>query len=174
MFVALASGALWLAFWEVSQSLLHFTQTGNGITLLYIPAGVRLVILLISGIWGAFGIALAFPLAILQVYPDASWKEALVYSAVAGFVPWATVSAVCRAAGVSRDLASLRSFHLPLLAAAVSVMGALSYTGALTLFGRLEPERVLQNLTAMTAGDFLGCFAVVLLVRAVITGGKQR
>ena len=174
IFVAVASGLLWLAFWQASQSTLSFTQLANGITLVYVPAGIRLVILLISGIWGAVGIALAFPFALLQVYPDASWQEMLAYSAIAGFVPWATVLAVCRAANVSRDLASLRSIHLPLLAAAISVAGALAYAGALTLFGRLQAELLLQNVTAMSAGDFLGCFAVVLLLRVVITGGKQR
>ena len=174
IFVAAASGLLWLAFWEASQSILGFTQLGNGITLLYVPAGIRLVILLISGIWGALGIAMAFPFAMLQVYPDASLQEALVYSVIAGFVPWIAVWAVCRAAKVSRDLGSLRSIHLPLLAAAVSIAGALAYAGALTAYGRLEPNLLLQNVTAMSAGDFLGCFAVVLLVRAVIAGGKQR
>lgn len=165
---------LWLAFWQASQSTMTFTQLSSGITLIYVPAGVRLVILLISGIWGAVGIALAFPLAMLQVYPDASWQEILAYAAIAGFVPYATVYTVCRAANVSRDLRTLRAFHLPLLAAAVSVTGALAYTGALTAFGRLDAGLLLQNFTAMTAGDFLGCFAVVLLVRVIITGGKQR
>lgn len=172
--VALASGALWLAFWVASQSALAFTQLSNGITLVYVPAGVRLVILLISGFWGAFGIALAFPLALFEVYPDASWRETLTYAAIAGLVPYATVIAACRAAGITRDLRSLRSIHLPLLAAAVSLTGALAYAGALTAFGRLDSDLLLQNVTAMSAGDFLGCFAVVLLVRLVIAGGKQR
>lgn len=172
--VAAASGIVWLAVWQGAQSILGFTQLDDGITLVYIPAGVRLVILLISGIWGALGIALAFPLALLQVYPDVSWPEALAYSAIAGFVPYATVAGVCRAANVSHDLGSLRSIHLPLLAIAVSVTGALAYTAALTLFGRLDADTFLANLSAMTAGDFLGCFAVVLLVRLVVIGLNRR
>jgi hypothetical protein len=44
----------------------------------------------------------------------------------------------------------------------------------LTAYGRLDSAMLLQNLTAMTAGDFLGCFAVVLLVRLVIASRKQR
>jgi hypothetical protein len=172
--VAVASGAVWLACWQAAQSVLVFTQLETGITLIYIPAGIRLVILLISGIGGALGIALAFPLALLQVYPDATWQEALAYSAIAGLVPYATVFTVCRAARVSRDLGTLRSFHLPLLSAAVSVIGALAYTGALTAYGRLDRSMLLKNVTAMAVGDFLGCFAVVVLVRLVITSRKQR
>ena len=172
--VALASGVIWLASWQVAQPLFHFTQVKAGITLLYIPAGIRLVILLISGLWGAFGIILAFPFAVLQQFPNASWKEVIVYSCIAGVVPYGTVTWTCRTAKVSRDLSSLRAIHLPLLAATVSVAGALAYSVALVLFGRFEARSFLEDFTAMAAGDFLGCFAVVLLVRLVLAGRKGR
>lgn len=172
--VILISALVWLACWQIGQRLLDFTVLSNGITLVYVPAGVRLVILLISGIWGAIGIAVAFPLALLQVFPDISWPEALAYSAIAGFIPYVTVLAVCRMARISRDLSTLRSIHLPLLAAAVSVTGGLSYTAALVGFGRFDAARFLPDVTAMTAGDFLGCFAVIALVRLVIIGQRKR
>lgn len=172
--VAVASGLAWLALWEVFQHLLGFTKIRSGITLVYVPAGIRLVILLVSGLWGALGIALAFPFAVMQEFPGVSWQEMLVYSLVAGFIPYATVLWVCRAVRVSRDLGSLRSIHLPLLAAAVSVFGALSYTAALVAFGRFEARNFLQDFTAMAAGDFLGCFAVIVLVRLSLSGRKGR
>ena len=163
--VALASGIVWLASWQLAQPLLHFIQVKAGITLLYIPAGIRLVILLISGLWGALGIVLAFPFALVQQFPNATWLEIFVYSCIAGIVPYGTVLWTCQTAKVSRDLGSLRAIHLPLLAATVSVTGALAYSLALMAFGRFERGTFLQDFTAMAAGDFLGCFAVVLLVR---------
>ena len=172
--VAMASGAIWLAFWQVAQPLLHFTQVKSGITLLYIPAGIRLVILLVSGLWGALGIVLAFPFALIQQFPNASLLEIIVYSAIAGIVPYGTVLWTCQTANVSRDLGRLRSIHLPLLAATVSVTGALAYSLALVMFGRFEGGTFLQDFTAMAAGDFLGCFAVVLLVRLALAGRKRR
>lgn len=172
--VAFASGAVWLVSWQVAQPLLHFTQIRDGITLLYIPAGIRLVILLISGFWGAFGIILAFPFALLQQFPNVTWPEIIVYSCIAGIVPYATVMWTCRTAKISRDLSSLRAIHLPLLAATVSLTGALAFSLALVLFGRFEAIGFLGDFTAMAAGDFLGCFAVVLLVRVILAGRKNR
>lgn len=172
--VALASGMVWLACWQIAQALLHFTQLKAGITLLYIPAGIRLVILLISGLWGAFGIILAFPFALLQQFPDASWPEIIVYSLIAGIVPYGTILWTCRSAKVSRDLSSLRSIHLPLLASTVSVAGALAYSLALVMFGRFEAGAFLHDFSGMAAGDFLGCFAVVLMVRLALAGRKTR
>lgn len=171
--VAVASGIFWLATWQVAQAAFSFAQTESGITLIYIPAGVRLVILLIAGVWSALGIALVFPVVLLQVFPGISWQEIAVYSIIAGFVPWATVDAFCRIAGITRDLGSLRRIHLPLLAFVVSVTGALAYTAALTAFGRFPASSFLQHATAMTAGDFVGCFAVILLVRLVVAIRKK-
>lgn len=169
----LISAMIWLVSWQAAQSLLHFTLLQNGITLIYVPAGVRLVILLISGIWGAIGIALAFPLAVIQVFPDLSWQEVATYSAVASVIPYATILFVTRLASISRDLSTLRPIHLPLMAAAVSVTGGLSYTAALASFGRFEPAQFLLDATAMSAGDFLGCFTVVLLVRVALAGRRK-
>lgn len=172
--VTVASGIAWLVLWQVFQSLFGFTEIKRGITLVYVPAGVRLVILLVSGLWGAVGLALAFPFALLQQFPDVSWEEIIAYSVIAGFIPYVTVLWVCRAAKVSRDLSSLRSIHLPLLSAAVSVLGAVAYSAALVAFGRFEANSFLKDVTAMAAGDFLGCFTVILLVRLILIARKKR
>jgi hypothetical protein len=171
--VILTSGLVWLASWQISQSLLDFTVVKAGITLVYVPAGIRLVILLVSGAMGALGIMLAFPVALLQTFPDLGWDEILTYSLVAGWVPYAAVQVTCRAAGISRDLATLRSIHLPVLAAAASISGAIAYTAALAAFGRFSRENFLPDATAMAAGDFLGCFCVVVLTRLVIAWRRR-
>jgi len=172
--VVLLSGLIWLATWKVAQSLLDFTQIKQGITLVYVPAGVRLVILLIAGFWGAVGLALVYPLVVLQGAAAVSWPEIAAQSLIAGFVPYLAVLAVCRTAGVSRDLGKLRSIHLPLLAAAVSIAAALALSLTRVAFGRFSAATFLPDFTGMAMGDFLGCFAVILLVRLAINGRKQK
>lgn len=172
--VALASGIAWLASWQVAQAVLGFTRTEDGIMLVYVPAGIRLMILLIGGLWGALGIALAFPVVLLQVYPNATWAETFIYSAIAGLVPWAAVYGTCRVAGITREFGRLRAIHLPLLAFAVSLAAGLANTAALTWFGRIQADRFLQYTAGMTVGDFLGCFAVILLVRLFVIGRGKR
>lgn len=170
--VVLLSGAIWLASWKLAQTLLDFTQIKQGITLVYVPAGVRLVILLVAGFWGAVGLALVYPLVLIQSAAAMSWPEMAVQSVIAGFVPYLVVLAVCRTAGVSRDLGKLRSVHLPLLAAAVSIAGALALSLARIAFGRFSAESFLPDFTGIAMGDFLGCFAVILLVRIAIGRGR--
>lgn len=173
--VVLVSGTVWLAGWEAAQPIFDFTNLPTGITLVYIPAGIRLLILLVSGIWGALGIVLAFPFVLIQVFPDATWPEVVAYSAIAGFVPYATLQGFAGIAGISRDLGTLRSVHLPLLAAAVSITAALANSVALVAFDRFTADNFLTDVTAMAVGDFLGCFAVVVLARLAIAwrGGDR-
>lgn len=173
MAVILTSGLVWIVSWQVSNALLQATVLNSGITLVYLPAGVRLAILLIAGFFGAAGIALVFPLALLQAFGSVSVLEALIYSGIAGFVPYAAVLGVCRMSGVAPDLKRLRSAHLPLLAAAVSIAGSVASTGALIAFGRFPASRFLTDVTAMAAGDFLGCFAVVALLRVFVVSYRS-
>lgn len=170
LLVVLVSGLVWIAAWQASSALLSFTVLNSGVTLVYLPAGIRLAILLIAGLAGAAGIALVFPLALLQVFSGLSVLETATYALIAGFVPYATVAGVCRAYGIAPDLRRLRSSHLPLLAAAVSITGAASYTIALVAFGRFPAQHFLSDVTAMAAGDFLGCFAIVALIRLLMRG----
>lgn len=171
--VVVLSGLIWLAVWRLAQSLLDFTEIKQGITLVYVPAGVRLVILLIAGFWGAVGLALVYPLALLQSVTAMSWPEMAVQSLVAGFVPYLAVLAVCRRAGVSRDLGKLRAIHLPLMAAAVSIAAALALSLVRIAFGRFSAATFLPDFTALAMGDFLGCFAVILLVRLAIGWSRK-
>lgn len=171
--LTILSGLLWLASWEASHSVLGFTALPSGTMLVYLPAGVRLAVLLVTGLFGAIGVALAFPVALFQLFSNVSPAETIAYSALAGFLPYAALLTTCRLTGISRDLKSLRPAHLPLLAGSVSVVTALGATIALAAFGRVAPGQGLAHFSAMAAGDFLGCFAVVLIVRLAIAGYRS-
>lgn len=173
LLVAVASGLVWIVAWQISSAAFGFTVMNSGVSLVYVPAGVRLAILLIAGLAGAAGIAVVFPLALLQVFGGLSLAEVASYSAIAGFVPYIAVAGVCRAFGIAPDLRRLRSIHLPIIAAAVSLAGAFAYTGALVAFGRFPSDRFFIDVTAMAAGDFLGCFAVVALLRLALQGRRM-
>lgn len=166
--LVLASGLLWVGFGLATQNLLAWTNYARGIDLIYLPAGVRLLIVLVFGIWGATGIAVANPFMALFVFGAQSQPETLTNSFIAGFVPYITVIACCKVLGVDRDLASLKPIHLAVLALAVSIATPLVFNLQFIFDGLKAKQDFAANLSAMMLGDFLGCLLMLMLARVAI------
>jgi hypothetical protein len=166
--LTILSGLLWIALWYVNMELAGFTQYTAGINLIYLPAGYRLLIILVFGFWGALGIFLFSPLTFLSTFGTASISEILVNAAIGAFVPYACVAAFRKVTGLSAELTNLRAQHLPLLALAVSIATPLCYNVQFLLAGREVWENLPGSFLAMALGDFLGSFLLLLLAFAAI------
>ncbi len=164
MFVV-TSGVLWCMVWLVNEKLTRELSVAPGIDLIFLPAGFRLLIILIFGFWGALGIVLADPFMFLQAFGTGSGLEILTNALISGFVPYLTVKAFCHVAGIRSSLLQLRHIHLPLLSLAVSTVTPLVFNLQYLARGRQPSGAFLHNLAAMSMGDFLGCFLVIGLVR---------
>lgn len=163
-----ASGALWAAFWYANDLLFSWLDYGAGISLVYVPAGVRLGIVLIFGVWGAIGIALSNPILFMSAFGARPYSELLIDSLIAGFVPFFVARGCQWALGIGRNLGHLKPLHLPVLALAVSICTPLAFNLMFIAYGLKPPEALWQNLSAMALGDFLGCLLVLVLIRALL------
>lgn len=175
--LTLLSAVLWLCFGVLNKSLLHFTTFSKGIELIYLPAGIRLGLVLIFGIWGTIGICLANPFLIAMNLGEQSIAFVIVNSLIAGFVPYLTLRAVQWLLRIDENLSSLKPMHLPFLAIAASVTAPLAFNSQFIATGLKQHETFLHNLTAMALGDFLGCLVVLIIMRvviAIIKGVRQR
>lgn len=166
--LTMASSALWMGFWFFNKYALSDTLVTTGINLLFVPAGIRLLLVLLFGIWGALGVFIADPILFLNEFGRGAPLEIIVNSAIAGFGPYVVVRAVGRLIGINPDLKGLGPWHLPVLALAVSLFVPLLFNLQYLLHGRYPAAEFLRNYTAMAAGDFLGCFLVLALARAAI------
>ena len=159
----LASGAgRWATNWLVDEP---------GAGLLGLSSGVQLVVMLVGGLWGLLGLAVACFLSVQAAWPGASLPV------LAGFVltqlaaPGLVLLALRRAMRVAPDLAQLGFAPLVtmLLAALVAQSAA---TSAYTVLAHGLPwAHWLPQTSARLMGDFLGTSAVlavlVLLVALV-------
>lgn len=173
MFVV-TSGVLWCLVWLVNQRLMAGLNVAPGIDLIFLPAGFRLLIVLIFGFWGALGIFLADPLMFLQAFGKGSATEMITNAMISGFAPYLTVRAFCRVAGIQSSLLQLRPIHLPMLALAVSIVTPLLFNLHFVLSGREPASDFAHNIAAMSMGDFLGCFLVIGLVRLGLAAARRR
>lgn len=173
MALVLASALLWVGFGLASRGLLAWAQYSRGIDMIYLPAGARLLIVLVFGIWGATGIAVSNPFMALFVFGAQSQPETVTNSFIAGFVPYITVVAGCKLLGVDRDLGALRPIHLAVLALTVSIATPLAFNLQFIVDGLKPMGDLAANLSAMMLGDFLGCLLMLVLARLAIAIYRQ-
>ena len=152
----------------LNSVLLSSTAVTTGIELVYLPAGIRLLIILLFGFWGALGIFLTNPIMFIKNFGTGSITEMVINASIAAFVPYLVVRACSRYFGVSSSLLELKPIHLPVLALAVSLTTPLAFNILFLLAGREPPELFLTNFSAMAFGDFVGCLLVIGFVRLLI------
>ena len=170
--LVVTSGALWSVIWIANKYLMAGTHVAPGIDLIFLPAGFRLLIVIVFGVWGALGIFLADPLMFMLEFEQGSFREVLINALISGFAPYFTVMAFCRLAGIRGSLTQLKPIHLPLLALAVSFVTPLLFNLHFLVEGRTQPQAFLHNFTAMMTGDFLGCLIVSILARVALALGR--
>lgn len=170
--LVVTSGLIWCAVWLANMYLMSATKVAPGIDLVFLPAGFRLLIVIVFGVWGALGIFLADPFMFMIEFGHGSLGSMLVNALISGFAPYITVRAFSRLAGIEGSLTQLKPVHLPLLALSVSVVTPLLFNLHFLLSGRTPPDAFLHNFTAMMTGDFLGCLLVSVLARLGLAAGR--
>ena len=159
------SAVIWCAVWLLNKYVMAATHVAPGIDLVFLPAGFRLLLVVVFGLWGAIGIAIADPFMFLVEFHQGSLGEVMVNALIAGFAPYLTVRAFYRIVGIQGSLVQLKPIHLPLLALAVSVVTPLLFNLHFVISGREPASEFLPHFTAMMTGDFLGCLLVSVLAR---------
>jgi len=170
--LVVTSGFIWCGVWLANMYLMSGTKFAPGIDLVFLPAGFRLLIVIVFGVWGALGIFLTDPLMYMIEFGRTGIHDMLINALISGFAPYFTVKAFSRMVGIEGSLIQLRPIHLPLLALAVSVVTPLLFNLHFLLTGRTPPAAFLPNFTAMAMGDFLGCLIVSVLARLGLAAGR--
>lgn len=163
--LVVASAALWIGLWFLNAWMFAGLNYAPGIDLVYFPAGVRLVIVLVFGVWGAIGIALSNPLLFIFEFGRQPVGEMIVNSLIAGFVPLLTARACQWALGIGWSLEKLKPAHLPMLALAVSIATPLAFNLMFVISGLKPLAELPQNTAAMVLGDFLGCLIGLVVAK---------
>ena len=94
----------------MNSVLMSSTTVATGIELVYLPAGFRLLIILLFGFPGALGIFVTNPIFFLSIFGSASVTEIIINAGIAAFVPYLVVRAFSKSFGISTSLCSLSQF----------------------------------------------------------------
>jgi len=160
---ALSAALIWYASGVVFQSFSAAVKYAPGADLVYIPAGVRLLLVLVLRLWGAIGITIANPPLFVSELGRDDVYEIVLNSLISGFVPLFTLYFAEMTMKVGPNLSKLRHFQLSY----ISLLFAVTTPSAILLntfaFGHLDTQFFLPTLTAMILGDFVGCLVVIVV-----------
>lgn len=161
VFVSLLVWFTILFTWETGQRL---EGGDSSLFAVNIPAGVRMFIVLVSGIWGAIGVVLGQLETYFLEPKTLPFAELLSSSLISGLAPLAGLKSGYMMLGIKPDLRNLKPLHLPVLALSASATMALASSFASLVFERLHPDQLLPDILARTASDFAGTLVVVAVI----------
>jgi hypothetical protein len=158
-----AAFLLFVGSFHLNQHLDSYMLYTQGVSLIFIPAGVKLLAILVGRVPAIVGLFIASIYSSTGLWTDLQ-TASLYFFAVASVFSYA-IAAYCvmKLLGIHRDLYNLRYWHIVFLSLAASVLNGIVHNVAYLIEGVTAIEAQWGNSAAMALGDFLGCFVVVSL-----------
>lgn len=163
-----AAAAFGLSF-KLNQLLETYIAYAQGISLLFLPAGVKLLFVLVGRIPALVGLMAMAAFAASSEWPDRPLWSPLSFAVIGNANYYIAIFFVMRLLRIRRDLANLRYWHIVVLALAASVTNGVVHNFVYLVEGVAVREELWTRATAMALGDFMGCFVVVALFQLSVS-----
>lgn len=172
--VALVSGLAFSLSFRLNQHFDDWFIYTPGISFLFIPAGVKLLAVLV-GRWPAvLGILVASVYLGAGIWPDLSMLSVFYFAFVSLMTYPMAAYAVMRGLHIQADLSNLRYLHIVVLSLAASVFNGVVHNLVYMVEGVSSFDALWHQSAAMALGDFMGCFVVVALFHTLATVIKAK
>ena len=179
LWMALGAAVVFGLSFRVNQLFDDFFVYAPGMSLLFIPAGVKLLFVLIGRLPAICGIMVASVYLGYGIWPDKSIGPVIYFAFVSLMTYPVSAYWVMRWLGIHRDLINLRYWHIVVLSLAASITNGVVHNILYMAEDVTTADDFWGKAAAMTFGDFMGCFVVVALFqlaakyfRAIESGEK--
>jgi hypothetical protein len=163
---AVTSGILFSLSFRLNQYFDEQFVYSAGISLLFLPAGVKLLAVLVGRLPAIVGLLVVSIYLGAGIWPDKSMAS-VVYFAVVSLMTYPIAAfGLMRLLNIRQDLSNLRYHHIVLLSFAASVLNGIVHNWLYWSQGVTTTDELWQKSAAMAIGDFMGCFVVVALFHA--------
>ena len=167
-FSALLSGITIILAFRLNSVFDNWLAYTSNISLFFLPAGVKLLLLLVLRTPALMGMWIAGVYLGAGLYFDSTFFS-VVLLAFVNLITYALASLVAmHFLGVHSDLRNLRYWHIVIISIAASLLSGVVNNLFFMLENMTTSQELWANSAAMAFGDFMGCFVVVSLFQAVI------
>jgi hypothetical protein len=165
---------LWLLSWHANAWAFSFAEVDPGVSLLFLPHGMRVLLSLLFGFWGASGIAMASFLFHLNLWSDDPWAS-MITPLISGYCAWFAMKISLGLGNHSGDrrLEKLDSRSLIGLICLSALINSLGHVLILSTLGTQAAEahghvNLSSTFAAMFTGDLLGALIMLYALRMII------
>ena len=167
-----AAMAFWLSF-RFNQLFDKFFLYASGMSLLFLPAGVKLLFVLIGRTPALIGLLVSGVYLSYGIWPDKPMWAVINFAVISLFTYPVSAYALMKILGIHRDLINLCYWHIVALSLAASVTNGIFHNILYVLEDVTAPEDVWSKAFAMAFGDFMGCFVVLVLFQLTVANFKN-
>lgn len=158
---------MFVGSFHLNQSLDSYMLYAQGVSLIFIPAGVKLLAILVGRLPAVVGLFIASIYASTDLWINLQTAALYLFAASGVFSYTIAAFGVMKLLGIHTDLYNLRYWHIVVLSLVASVLNGIVHNVSYLLEGVTAVEAQWSNSAAMAMGDFLGCFVVVSLFHTV-------
>lgn len=145
----------------------------RGINWVYLPAGVRILCVLLFGLPGAVGVFIASWFSSVYYYFPHDALRAIVGAFISAIAPFLAYHAVRRGFRLRAGLENLTPSLLFVCCVACAVANAGSHHVWFALNGQTGPE-LIRGLPVMALGDLMGAVIVLYGIKALLALSRRR
>ena len=161
--IALVTAISYFLTYRINEIADDWALYAQGINLVFLPAGIKHLSILLAGKWGALGCFLSLFVLASEFWDGVSSAQIAFYSAISTGATWMGIALCMRALSIQKDLHNLRFMHLPLMDLVTTAIHGFT-TNAFFIWAGMKTENFVPNALAMMFGDYVGSFLILTLL----------
>ena len=162
------AGLAWVGSFALSRHFLPYFEQAPGVDFIFIPSGVRLIAVMVGGIWAALGVSAGSLFLAGHEFSTGNIGTVLAIAAGSGLFPYVALRMSLRAVGVGARLTQLTPLKLPIVSLGVAIGSSVLHNLLFCALGIQSWKSFVPNTTTMVTGDFAGTLLAVVIVFVVL------
>ena len=158
--MVLVSAFLFVSFFRLNDQLFSFLEHAKGVNWVFLPAGFRVLLVLVLGIPGAIGIAVGTLWLDLPQLDSDHWLSELAMGLASGFGPWCVKYWLEMRGVIARNLKDIRSASLLQFVLLYAAVNAIAHQAIFWGFA-LNDRKPWIDIWPMFVGDMVGALIIL-------------
>ena len=164
--IMVVSALLYAVLFFANDWTTRYLEAAPGVNWIYLPAGLRLFLVLIFGLSGALGIVISSVLITLYRDLGDDYLSIIGIGLISGLSPLLARYLTIRNLKISPDLSNL---NLPIIAACIVIFALISSILHQLWFWLMDiPSGSFPNTIVMITGDIVGAVLLIALIKVCI------